>query len=703
MLKQSNLPVKEPLFSTLGDPETLRTRLKLPLPTPNAPVRSVLKSFAALALSMTPIVPPSLPTLLPTCSGEGNVLLVSTVDAVHSSADHSIMTRAKRSVLDVFFEKYRQCWDTVTAAFGDVAGSNSDTQTQTAASNTASSQTATATQGTAQTGTTGSASQMGPTDTNTDTAAQTGTTGSASQTGTTGSASSQATGTSASNTGTVSSDSGSVSNMGTGKARSKKYERGDLVDSEWLDKLTFRKMEEIHAAELRNPRIYIFTLTCHDSTFRAPQTPIQPSANSFASDNTHLWSIIDPEVTRENPVDDKHWRLVRSHRSGPYDRELKPNAKDRIKIGVEILNYTPSQLLSPEEKDLIWKFRFHLARDKRGLNQISSKPLRGETLQKLNKPLKSWPQWTEIDTDDAWNYWIQDSNDDELTVIHSCNGSSTKLRAPPQAALKLAQAALKTGTTSVSSPTSHMALNSDTTSVLPATSMTALDTSSLTSTTASDTSIPTSTSATASAFSPVHHSSDHFRPHPFLSCPLRSHLPLLWIRRQLRTVPQLIFPPRAQLTLLRRLPPFCHLALDFTSNFIATDSLPFPISSLSPATSDSTSPMAATAISDLSSPTTTSDSLSLSPPFSISSSSTATSDSSSPTTTSDSLSLLFSILSSSTATSDSSSITISPLPTGIYLTQLTLLVLDPMHASLIKTVFWSTLLLCGSFVAGIPG
>ncbi|KAE9401263.1 kinase-like protein [Gymnopus androsaceus JB14] len=143
MLKQSNLPVKEPLFSTLGDPETLRTRLKLPLPTPNAPVRSVLKSFAALALSMMPIVPPSLPTLLPTCSGEGNVLLVSTVDAVHSSADHSIMTRAKRSVLDVFFEKYRQCWDTVTAAFGDVAGSNSDTQTQTAASNTASSQTGT--------------------------------------------------------------------------------------------------------------------------------------------------------------------------------------------------------------------------------------------------------------------------------------------------------------------------------------------------------------------------------------------------------------------------------------------------------------------------------------------------------------------------------------------------------------------------------
>jgi len=27
----------------------------------------------------------------------------------------------------------------------------------------------------------------------------------------------------------------------------KKYERGDLPKSEWLDKLAFRKMEEIHA------------------------------------------------------------------------------------------------------------------------------------------------------------------------------------------------------------------------------------------------------------------------------------------------------------------------------------------------------------------------------------------------------------------------------------------------------------------------
>lgn len=43
---------------------------------------------------------------------------------------------------------------------------------------------------------------------------------------------------------------------------------------------------------------------------------------------------MDPDITRENPVEDKHRRLVRSHRSSPYDRELKPNAKIRDELGV---------------------------------------------------------------------------------------------------------------------------------------------------------------------------------------------------------------------------------------------------------------------------------------------------------------------------------------------------------------------------------
>lgn len=102
----------------------------------------------------------------------------------------------------------------------------------------------------------------------------------------------------------------------------------------------------------------------------------------------------------ENPVEDKHRRLVRSHRSSPYDRELKPNAKIRDDLG-QILNYSPSQQLTSEEKDLIWKFRFYLARDKRGLTKFLKSVTWRDSSEVKQAVEELLPQWTEIDTDDA--------------------------------------------------------------------------------------------------------------------------------------------------------------------------------------------------------------------------------------------------------------------------------------------------------------
>lgn len=47
--------------------------------------------------------------------------------------------------------------------------------------------------------------------------------------------------------------------------------------------------------------------------------------------------IQDPEIVRDNPVEAKHRRLVRSHRNGPVDRDLKPNPKirDELNVGVD--------------------------------------------------------------------------------------------------------------------------------------------------------------------------------------------------------------------------------------------------------------------------------------------------------------------------------------------------------------------------------
>ena len=59
-------------------------------------------------------------------------------------------------------------------------------------------------------------------------------------------------------------------------------------------------------------------------------------STSFLAAEPSLWQIVDPEILRDNPVEDKHRRLIRSHRSGALDRELKPNAKDRDELAVSI-------------------------------------------------------------------------------------------------------------------------------------------------------------------------------------------------------------------------------------------------------------------------------------------------------------------------------------------------------------------------------
>ena len=44
--------------------------------------------------------------------------------------------------------------------------------------------------------------------------------------------------------------------------------------------------------------------------------------------------VADPEIARDNPIENKHRKLIRSHRSGPLDRDLKPNAKLRDELNV---------------------------------------------------------------------------------------------------------------------------------------------------------------------------------------------------------------------------------------------------------------------------------------------------------------------------------------------------------------------------------
>ncbi|KAL4925150.1 phosphatidylinositol 3-kinase VPS34 [Aspergillus undulatus] len=110
--------------------------------------------------------------------------------------------------------------------------------------------------------------------------------------------------------------------------------------------------------------------------------------------------IYDPEVGQTgNPCEDKHRRLIRSHRTGIMDRDLKPNPKIRDDLNV-IMSYEPTQDLTAEEKDLVWRFRYYLTREKKALTKFV-KSVNWRDVGEAHQAVEILPKWTEIDVDDA--------------------------------------------------------------------------------------------------------------------------------------------------------------------------------------------------------------------------------------------------------------------------------------------------------------
>ena len=64
------------------------------------------------------------------------------------------------------------------------------------------------------------------------------------------------------------------------------------------------------------------------------------------------------------------------------------------------MSYGPTQELSAEEKDLIWRFRYYLTRDKRALTKFV-KSVNWRDVGEARQAVEILPKWTEIDVDDA--------------------------------------------------------------------------------------------------------------------------------------------------------------------------------------------------------------------------------------------------------------------------------------------------------------
>lgn len=132
-----------------------------------------------------------------------------------------------------------------------------------------------------------------------------------------------------------------------------------------------------------------------------PEVQFGPGINDTVDRSTRIVMIYDPEVAaKDNPAESKHRRLVRSqHRHGILDKDLRPNAKVRDELN-GIMAYSPTHTLTLEEKDLVWKFRYHLTKDKRALTKFV-KSVNWQDQSESKQAIQVLAKWTAIEVDDA--------------------------------------------------------------------------------------------------------------------------------------------------------------------------------------------------------------------------------------------------------------------------------------------------------------
>ncbi|KXS19899.1 phosphatidylinositol 3-kinase [Gonapodya prolifera JEL478] len=180
----------------------------------------------------------------------------------------------------------------------------------------------------------------------------------------------------------------------------RRYERGDVQRLDWLDNLAFREIEKVNAKEVASSKnLYLYIdLPQFDFPLVYQEREYSNPVSSRLAD-AEIVIVADPEAFLENIYEGKHRRLVRSHRNGPMDRDLKPNARIRDELN-RIVQYPPTHSLTSEEKDLVWKFRYHLTRDRRATTKFLKSVAWSDPVE-ARQAADLLPSWGEVSVEDA--------------------------------------------------------------------------------------------------------------------------------------------------------------------------------------------------------------------------------------------------------------------------------------------------------------
>lgn len=185
----------------------------------------------------------------------------------------------------------------------------------------------------------------------------------------------------------------------------KKYHDGYLTKNDWLDKLTFREIEKISQEEKTRSKQMYLTVEFPKIIIENVQYDVvffeKNAEERCKLDVLKEYGVLiyDDELVSDNLVEIKHHQLSRSARSGVTDLDLRPNAQTRDLLNT-IVAYPPTKVLTAEEQDLIWKFRFYLMNQKKALTKFL-KCVKWDSQSEAKQAIDLLSKWELMDIDDA--------------------------------------------------------------------------------------------------------------------------------------------------------------------------------------------------------------------------------------------------------------------------------------------------------------
>ena len=165
----------------------------------------------------------------------------------------------------------------------------------------------------------------------------------------------------------------------------------------WLDRLTLKALDKIAVEGKQTPGMF---LNVEFPPFKFPVILHDKFSVSLGelpkADNDKFMTIYDPEFERDNPIEDAYYCLARH--LGNFDKDIKPKIEERNKLAEIIAS--PNRILSREEKELLWQFRFSLIEDPKALTKFL-RCVHWNDVDDSSHALQLIDQWKKIDIADA--------------------------------------------------------------------------------------------------------------------------------------------------------------------------------------------------------------------------------------------------------------------------------------------------------------